>query len=223
MYKQRKCKDCKEWFQPFKFAQPRCYTCALVKGKADAIKRAEHEKKRIEAYKKKAHLKAKEKLLTVKELKPKAQRVFNEFIRLRDKDLRCISCDADDVYLYNSGLTQLWDAGHYLSRGARPWLAFNELNVHKQCKICNGGFIGHNVKTETVTAQYRVNLIKKIGLGKVEELENTHDPKIKLTPDDYRAIIAMYRNKIRQLKKESQTPITHGRDGVSVTTLREAL
>ncbi|TVO37366.1 recombination protein NinG [Vibrio algivorus] len=92
----------------------------------------------------------------------KAQAQFNRFIRLRDAGKPCISCER---YIE---LSQL-DAGHYRSIGAAPELRFNEDNCHGQCRECNG-FKSAN-KTE-----YRGSLIDKIGLKRVEEIEQHHPP-----------------------------------------------
>lgn len=77
---------------------------------------------------------------------------FNQFIRLRDKDLPCISCGR-----YHQ---EQWHAGHYRSVGACPELRFDEMNVHKQCSVCN------NYKSGNLT-EYRLNLIRKIGEKKL--------------------------------------------------------
>ena len=64
----------------------------------------------------------------MKKLKAKLKLVFNKYIRLRDKDKRCISC---------GGPVQ--QAGHYWSTSQcpQPQMVFNEQNVHGQCIRCN--------------------------------------------------------------------------------------
>lgn len=52
---------------------------------------------------------------------------FNKYIRLRDQDKGCVSCDS---YSFS-------DAGHFYSAGHYPPLRYNENNVHGQCKQCN--------------------------------------------------------------------------------------
>lgn len=95
------------------------------------------------------------KLSTVK-LKQKAQTVFNKWIRERDKELPCISCQTGTP-------TQ---AGHYLSQGHHSALRYNEYNTNAQCVRCNMFLSGNLIN-------YRKNLVKKIGEDKVVELENT--------------------------------------------------
>jgi len=186
VYKPKKCKDCRIEFMPFKFAQPRCFPCAMLFGRRKAEDKAKRDMMRLERDKRKEHKQAKEKIKPLSKWKSEAQAVFNQYIRLRDKDLSCICCNAKGDYK--------WDAGHYLSRGSHPWLAFNEDNVHKQrARPCNSDKSGN-------IARYRIKLVRKIGIERVEALENNHDNKHKMTVDDYKRIIAEYRAKIKQLK-----------------------
>lgn len=88
------------------------------------------------------------------ELKKKAVNVFNSWIRNRDRNLGCISC----------GSFNQIQAGHYYSAGHYELLRFNEDNVHSQCLRCNY-FLSGNL------THYRENLIKKIGIERVEMLD----------------------------------------------------
>ena len=56
---------------------------------------------------------------SVAQLKLKAQKVFNAYIRKRDEGLPCISC----------GTGQPQHAGHYFSAGHNSKLRFEERNV----------------------------------------------------------------------------------------------
>lgn len=118
----------------------------------------------------------------------KAQKAFNEFIRLRDAHLGCISCDKP------SDWAGQWHAGHYKTVGARPDLRFNEDNVHKQCSQCNN-FLSGNL------AQYRIALLAKIGSQRVLMLETDSETPKKYTAEDYAAITKIYQAKIKDLKK----------------------
>jgi len=98
-------------------------------------------------------------------IKPRSQLVreaqtdFNAMVRERDAGLPCISCGR-----HHGGQ---WHAGHYLSTGARPELRFEPLNVWKQCQPCNTHLHGNLVL-------YRLELIRRIGIEKVEWLEGPH-------------------------------------------------
>ncbi len=114
-----------------------------------------------------------------------AQTVFNKFIRLRDAGKPCVSCgrpDGDDHQRH---------ASHYKSRGAHPELAFNLLNCHSSCATCNNYLSGNLVP-------YRIELINRIGLEKVEWLEGPHE-QLKLTIEEIKELIAEYKQKIKQI------------------------
>jgi hypothetical protein len=114
-----------------------------------------------------------------------AQANFNKYIRLRDVDNPCISCQRHHKGKLN--------AGHYRTVKAMPELRFNELNVHGQCEPCNS-YLSGNI------TEYRINLVKKIGADKVEWLEAHHEHK-KLTVDQIIEIKKLYAQKARDLEK----------------------
>lgn len=165
-----------------------CLGCAaaLAKKKREKVERANDRQKR-------------ESMKTARDYVKPAQDAFNAFIRERDKDLPCICCgrfpDSDD---WNPG--GVWDAGHFLSRGAYPELRFEEDNCHKQLKTCNGGSSKYAKKGRTVSQGYRERLIAKIGLGRVEWLEGPHDQK-HYSIEDLKAIKALYVKKLKDLIK----------------------
>jgi hypothetical protein len=115
-----------------------------------------------------------------------AQREFNRFIRLRDHDQPCISCNR-----FHDGK---YDAGHYRSVGAAPHLRFNEDNNFKQCVPCNQHKSGNAI-------EYRINLVQRIGAGRVEAIESNNEPA-KWTIEDIKAIQTKYRLKANILEKE---------------------
>lgn len=110
-----------------------------------------------------------------------AQKAINEFIRLRDKDEPCISCGRHHTGQYH--------AGHYRSVGAAPHLRFNIFNIHKQCSACNNHKSGNAI-------EYRINLVKKIGVEKVEWIES-QNKALKLSIQDIRAIKFYYRKMVK--------------------------
>lgn len=119
-------------------------------------------------------------------LTKQAQSKFNEFIRLRDKGQPCISCDAPDTGVQR-------DASHYRSVGACSYLRFNENNVWAACIPCNRHASGNLI-------EYRIRLVKKIGLEAVEKLENA--PRLRRwTLDELREIYTTYQKKINNLQK----------------------
>jgi len=171
--RKRKCGTCREWFEPKRENQIVCENvdCAISYGQILKEKQQRQTKKAFNQSDK-------------SKLRENAVSIFNKFIRLRDENLPCVSC----------GHTQgrQFHAGHFKPAGANPQLRFNELNVHKQCSICN------NYKSGNL-AEYRKNLIKKIGVENVEALESDKSVK-KYSVDDYKNIIVKYKNKIKELE-----------------------
>tara|TARA_R110000764_G_scaffold57488_2_gene125139 strand:- start:13926 stop:14639 length:714 start_codon:yes stop_codon:yes gene_type:complete len=111
-----------------------------------------------------------------------AQAAFNKYIRIRDYLDPCIAClkpreiiEAEQAWKTGG----CWDAGHFKTRGAKGQLRFILFNVHKQCKSCNGVGGKFSAKAATVDANYRINLIDKIGIDKVEWLDNNNDIDLK--------------------------------------------
>lgn len=177
-----KCKN-KACRTPFAPARPFITWCSDDCGAVLGLEKVA-KKKAKEARAERAEIK--KKLLEHKPLaywEKIAERLCNEYIRSRDPDI-CISC----------GVTQssAFQAGHYISVGANKTLRYNEFNIHKQCIKCNL-FEGSNA------IQYRINLVKKIGIEKVEWLESWHSP-IKMTAALAQEIAEYFKQKLRELK-----------------------
>ena len=68
------------------------------------------------------------KKLTSGQLTKKLQKIFNAYIRERDKDKPCISCGK---YVGKK------DAGHFYAVGGYSGLRFDEDNCHGECPYCN--------------------------------------------------------------------------------------
>ena len=185
--KQHKCKECGEYYTKFRSTQQVCSVkCAMAMGKrkAEEKRKQQENSDRLEAGRR---MRArKEALKSRSDWLKEAQKAFNEFIRLRDKDLPCISCGR-----YHQGQ---WHAGHYRSVGACPELRFNEDNVHKQCSACNNHLSGNIL-------EYRLGLIEKIGLERVEFLERKDHPPLKLSVEEIKDLIKAYKAKVKELKR----------------------
>lgn len=119
-----------------------------------------------------------------------AQTAFNAYIRERDRQRGhgCICCG---VPLNWSG--NAVDAGHYRSVGSAPHMRFVEDNVWAQAKKCNRFGAGRAV-------DYRLGLIARIGLARVEVLESDQTAR-KWTIADLLAIRDMYRMKLKSIKQ----------------------
>lgn len=184
--KEKKCAMCPTRFVPRgmqKVCGPRCAMDLVARNNAKALALA----KRVDRAETKAR---KDKLKTRKEWVAELQTVFNRFIRTRDAGKPCICCGMPFEPMKPGGSM---DAGHYLSVGSAPHLRFVEANVHGQRKNCNrpGG---------TTRDRFRAGMIQRIGLEAVEALEADQDDR-KHTIDDLKALIAHYKQRIKELTK----------------------
>jgi hypothetical protein len=129
-------------------------------------------------------------LKTKRDYVKEAQIAFNAYVRLRDSNQTCISCGAS----FNDGvLGGGMDCGHWRSVGSAPHLRFHEDNAHGQCKKCNRYDSGRAV-------DYRIGLIARIGLSRVERLESDNSIK-KWTIEELMQIRDHYRLKLKKLKE----------------------
>lgn len=126
-----------------------------------------------------------------------AWEVFSKYIRQRDSDkygyCYCISCNKR-IKAFNGNRGA--QAGHFIPKSKGDYFYFNEDNVHAQCKICN------EYGSHDTGANYRKNLVKKIGLERVEKLEKSKNKIVRYTLEDYRAISKKYNKLFKQLRDE---------------------
>ena len=173
--KPKNCKACGREFYPFKTTEQVCsIDCALEIGRQRAEKKYKQETRKM-----RREWRASNRSYQLR----KAQDAFNTYIRARDAGKSCISCGK------NTGAKM--NAGHYLTVGGHPELRFEPDNCHLQCEHCNS-FLSGNI------ARYRINLIEKIGLERVEWLEGPHEPK-KYTLDDIIKIKHRFKDETRRL------------------------
>ncbi|MGY2184673.1 recombination protein NinG [Pseudomonas sp. SDO5591_S426] len=188
--KQKSCKACGSKFRPSLSTQKACSVkCALDLAKQPANQQV--ARKAIDQRERREIKVRKEKLKSRAEHLREAQAAVNEYVRLRDAQLPCISCDSmpsDNDLMTGSR----WDAGHYRSVGACPELRFEPLNIHRQCVKCNRNLSGNAV-------EYRIRLVQRIGAEKVAWIEGPHAAR-KYTIEEIKAIKAEYRSKTRELK-----------------------
>ena len=173
-----RCKNCKDKFEPKTFLQKYCFK--------DECMRVFVEKTKEKAWKEKKQ-KMQQDLETVQDYIKMAQIIFNKFIRLRDKDELCISCQKK--------INGVEHASHYLSAGGHSIVRFNEDNVWVSCYKCNVMLSGNQV-------EYRKALIKKIGIERVEWLEKHGSETKKWTKEELREIMQKYKLKCKELENK---------------------
>lgn len=169
--KKPKCKYCKQEYTKLHFNQKWCL-------ESECISKAKQEQWSKEKAKRKKEL------LTVQDYIKLAQQVFNKYIRLRDKGNVCISCQKP--------INGVKHASHYLSAGGHSNIRFHEDNVWVSCYKCNVMLSGN-------PTEYRKSLIKKIGIERVEWLENNSHVEKKWTIDELKEIIEEYKKKIKNI------------------------
>lgn len=176
--KQKECKHCGGCFVPMRPLQSVCSPiCAARSVRAAKKEEREHDKARADNLKR------------IPDLIKEAQFAFNAYIRARDSSFPCICCG---MPLTQEAVGGGYDCGHYRSTGSASHLRFDEDNAHGQRKVCNRYGAGRAV-------DYRIGLIARIGLQRVEALEADNQVH-KWTADELRAIKAKYRAKLKELE-----------------------
>lgn len=146
-------------------------------------RKVENDKKKAQVQRKR-EFKANDKSLRTKE----AQKAFNAFIRLRDSDLSCVSCDKP------SDWNGQWHCGHFKTVGARPDLRFEEANAAKQCSQCNNFLSGNIIEAKK-------ELIKRFGVNVIAGLDIVLTKKY--TCADLKEIEQYFKSKLKMLKLNS--------------------
>ena len=191
MMRRTRCPHCKGKLDPGQRIHPQCISGFAEAEGAKAERKRQKQVRAAAKVEKAETRRRKEAIKTIPQLTNAAQQAFNAYIRARDQAAGhdCIS----------SGRPLDWsgngvDAGHYRSTGAAPHLRFNEDNCHAQSKHDNQFLAGNAI-------DYRIGLIGRIGLARVEALEADNQPR-KWTREELIAIRTEYRAKAKQAKKE---------------------
>jgi hypothetical protein len=180
----KKCRvpECGASFVPSRLGQAVCsQACAII----DAPRHAPKARKALADVQRSEIKVRKEKLKSRSDHLKDTQQAFNAWVRERDAALPCISCGRHHQGKY--------DAGHYRTVGSNPALRFEPMNCHRQCSPCNTQLSGNIVN-------YRIELVKRIGIGNVEWIEGPHEAQ-KYTVEELKALTAKYRALTRELKR----------------------
>ncbi|MBD2803041.1 recombination protein NinG [Xenorhabdus sp. M] len=162
------CKICSTEFIPYLSTQKVCsIPCAALHGKQEAQRKEEKELRRQRIIERQELKVRREKLKSKSDWEKEAQAAFNKYIRARDHGKECVSCGCELVGSHNYLTGSAIDASHYRSRGSASQLRFNVFNVHSSCTQCNRQLSGNAV-------EYRIRLINRIGLDRVEALESNN-------------------------------------------------
>ncbi|CDH33748.1 recombination protein NinG [Xenorhabdus bovienii] len=166
--KPKTCKICLTEFTSYRSTQKVCSVpCSIKFAAIETERKAEKALRRQQSIERQELKARKEKLKSQSDWEKEAQAAFNKYIRARDYRRECVSCGRKLVGSSNYLTGSAIDASHYRSRGAALHLRFNVFNVHSSCTRCNRQLSGNAV-------EYRIRLIKRIGLGRVEALESNN-------------------------------------------------
>jgi hypothetical protein len=183
----KKCRICKESFQPFNSTAYACSPeCALTAVKASNAKK--HAKAVREGQKrdKQALRTRREALKTRADYLKAAQQSVNSWVRLRDKGIPCISCGKPD-----DGSHQR-HCSHFRSVKACSSMRFNTNNLFTSCRVCNEILSGNLL-------EYRQRLEQKRP-GLPEWLECQNDI-VRYDVDYLKRLKKVFDKRIRQRKR----------------------
>lgn len=175
--KKRRCKHCEAWFLPPKNLMPFCSNmCEMIfKEREPKVERQKIARKEKQAFNNQ----------DVKKLTGIAKKLAQHCARLRDFYEPCVSCRKTTAVQ--------WDGGHYMGADSYSKVRLNLWNIHKQCSHCND-------YNSSNAANYRKHLIEKIGLEKVEWLEDQKGLH-RYSAEYLNKYIRIFRKKLRIMKK----------------------
>lgn len=188
-FKPKRCKMCGEKFTPTRPIQPVCekYVCK------SAYIQQSFKRKRDNQLKKSLRTQP-ETEKTHKDYLNELQDTFNEWVRDRDRDKTCISCEKK--------LEGNFDCGHLYSVGGHPGVRFHEHNANGQCRPCNGNFHG------SLKDEYERKLIQRIGQEAFDKLKAIRFQSLKLSIPEIIQLIKVYKKKIIEIKKQRKDDTT---------------
>ena len=189
----KKCRDCGDDFKPFKTTDILCVDCIIKKAVIDNQRKRDKAINEILKPIRKKNLAAKEAIKKYSKWLDELQTIFNKFIRTRDKNRVCISCQKPLISNLTAWKAQ-YDAGHFYNVNGYPNLRFNEDNVHGQCVRCNRDLHSNNT-------EYAIHLPERIGVDRLIELQSIrHNTPLKLSIPEIKELKSHYRKRIKQLE-----------------------
>lgn len=190
--KPKKCPICTTEYIPRSSLQKVChnYKCAMEFNRQVDERNAARQKRKQERLQRDDLRQRRERLKGKSEWNREAQAAVNKFIFWRDYGDPCIACGKPLNYGVRGGAV---DASHYRSRGAAPWLRFNVFNNNAGCVHCNRDLSGNLIP-------YRINLIEKFGLHRVERIE--HDNTVRKFDIEYlKRVKSIFTRRARHYEK----------------------
>jgi len=163
-----------------------CYRAWLLntpEGQEKVFKSTLRASVKVKTDKRKEFKELKEQHKSIAKLIQEARTPFQQWIRKRDANLKCVSCGKD---------SETWDAGHYYKAEIYTGLIFDERNVNKQCVYCNQWLDGNE-------GNYRHRLVSKFGSDWMFKLDEDAIKlkSYKFTRDELISIKKKYQEKLK--------------------------
>ena len=172
-----RCKKCKEKFEALHFNQKYCTH------KKECVDEWIIKAKELQWKKRKKRMK--EQLKTTSDFVKECQKWVNKYVRLRDKDKNCVSC--------NAPLTGKFDAGHFFSAGGHGSVRFDTRNIHGQCVFCNQYEHGN-------LYNYHKELLIRIGSEEFNKLEMKSKGVHKHDKEELKQMIKDFKQKCKEIE-----------------------
>ena len=185
--KRCKSKGCGVVFTPSRAMQAVCSPACAAELAREKREQAEAKKAREARLQ---HRRAVEKAKPIWWWHERAQKAVNRYVRARDHDQGCISCDKGPEW---SG--GVWHASHWRSVGASSATRYNLWNIHKACSQCNlfqSGNIGN----------YTTRIVQKIGAEKADWLKAQNGTR-KWTREYLERLVRVFNKKARRQEKRT--------------------
>ena len=184
MARSKKCKVCGSEFTPAKPMQKVCsLACALS---IASLAKAKRERTALAADKRATREKL-DAMKTRADWAKEAQAEVNRYVRLRDVNMGCVSCDKPATW------DGQWHASHFRSVGAASAVRFHLWNIHKACSVCNNWLSGN-------LSEYEPRLREKIGWEKVDWLR-TQNQVVSYSVEYLKRLKSVFAKKANRLVK----------------------
>lgn len=175
-----RCKICGAVFIRVRMSQQ---TCSDMICRREWIRQKERAKAERAAFKVR-----KERAKTLSQLAKEAEYYVNRYVRLRDRNKPCVSCDRP------ANWQGQWHASHLKSVGANSALRFNLWNINKACSICNN-YLSGNI------GEYKARLPARIGQERFDFIES-HNRSRTFTRDYLARIRSVFAKRCRVLERK---------------------
>lgn len=188
-----RCRYCQTLYKPSRPMQPgrvcNAIECQVRHGQEAAANQRKKAAAKAEMIKRQDRKVVREKLAKLRPgyLEAKTQDAINGYVRIRDHEQGCISCDKTRYW------DGQWHAGHLIPVGRSSFLRYDLRNINKQCSQCNkhnGGMV----------AEHERGIVRRYGQARLDFLQSA--PRSRRYDDDYLIRMAnIFRRKTRILKK----------------------